>query len=159
RARRRASDCLPATLEAARQRPTSSTATKNLRICPSRPKISIRRSDDKHRGRDFRVKKFTNWATKTSEVLTVLQHPDERAGAQFVRRQAGQPNRLMLGDGPAVDCAQEIVEKSLPRRRVVEYVADECGPRGLLDEVTQALRGGAEAFEEEGVDGCVARGQ
>src|SRR2546421_2349728 len=66
-------------------------------------------------------------------------------------------NRLRLGDGPAVDCAQEVVEEALTRRRVVEHVADESGARGLLDEVAQSLRGGPEAFEEEGVDGCVAR--
>src|SRR5207302_7661493 len=39
RARCRASDCRPATLEAARQRPSSSAAAKNLRICPSHLKI------------------------------------------------------------------------------------------------------------------------
>src|SRR5204863_9136722 len=97
--------------------------------------------------------------TKASEALSVLENPDERAGAQLVRRQSRQANRLVLGDGPAVDCAQEVVEEALPRRRVVEHVADECGARSLLDEVAQALRRRPEAFEEEGVDGCVARGE
>src|SRR5436305_14453151 len=92
-------------------------------------------------------------------MLSVLQNPDERAGAKLVRRKTCQTNRLLLRDGPAVDRAQEVVEKPLPRRCVVEHVADEGGARRLLDEVAQALRRGAEALEEEGIDGCIPDGE
>src|SRR5205085_1537745 len=62
-----------------------------------------------------------------------------------------------FGDCAAVDGAQEIVQESLPGGGVIEHVADERGFGGLLDEVAEALRGGVEAFEEEGEDGGVAR--
>ena len=56
------------------------------------------------------------------------------------------------------DGAQEIVEQALTvrRRRIRRRRAVACG---LLDEVAEALARGVEAFEEEGIDGGVARGE
>src|SRR5215204_7763868 len=97
--------------------------------------------------------------SRFSDLPPVLQNLDEGAGAQFVGREPAQARGLRLGESAAVDRAQEVVEQTLTRRRVVEHVADERGARGLLDKVAQTLRGRPEAFEEEGVDGRVARRQ
>jgi len=72
-------------------------------------------------------------------TLSALQDFDERAGAEFGEREARQLLRLFLGDGPAVDGAQEVVEEALAGRGVVEHVADEGGLGRLLDEVAEAV--------------------
>src|SRR6185503_395155 len=83
----------------------------------------------------------------------------ERARAQLLEGEPAPRRRLLLADGAAVDRAQEEVEQALPRRRVVEDVADERRLRRLGDEVGEPLRRRVEAVEEERVDRRVTDGQ
>src|ERR671926_409816 len=91
-------------------------------------------------------------------MLSAFENSDERAGAEFFEREAGQPQSFLFGERTGVEGAQEVVKEALTRR-VVEDVANEGSLGGLLDEVAQALRGGVEPFEEEGIDGGVASGE
>lgn len=93
------------------------------------------------------------------QVLPVFENLDERAGAQFVGGEAGEAQGFGFGERAGVGGAEEVVEEALTRGGVVEHVADEGGLGGLLDEVAEALGGGVESFEEEGVDGGVAGGE
>src|SRR5262245_55413940 len=81
----------------------------------------------------------------------------ERPRSQLVGREPALLERLRLRDRAAPQRPQEDVEQALPRRRVVEDVADERRLAGLGEEVGQPLGGGLEALEEEGVEGGVAR--
>src|SRR6202011_2984175 len=67
-----------------------------------------------------------------------LQDLHERAAAQLLQREAGG-QRLLLGDGAAVERAEEVVEEALTGRGVIEDVADQRGLPRLFDEVAQAL--------------------
>ncbi len=60
---------------------------------------------------------------------------------------------------PRAQAAHEEVEQPLPRRRIVEHVADERRLGGLLDEVAQPGRGGRARGQKERVDRGVARRQ
>src|SRR5438477_60152 len=62
-----------------------------------------------------------------------------------------------LGDRAGVDAAQEEVEEALPRRGVVEDIADERRLRRFVDEVLQPCPGGVDALEEEAVQRPVTR--
>src|SRR5207244_3425987 len=77
----------------------------------------------------------------------------------FCEREAALFDRLVLRDGAAVHRTQEVIQQSLPRRGIVEYVADERGLRRLLNEIAKAFRCGVEPLEEERVDRGIARGE
>ncbi len=71
--------------------------------------------------------------------LPVVQDFRERPGAQFVQREACQLLRFLFGQSAAVNRAQKIVEQSLTCGRVVEDIADQCGLRRFLNEVSQTF--------------------
>src|SRR5690606_39847092 len=64
-------------------------------------------------------------------------------------------DRLVLGDGPAVDRPQEVVEEALAGGRVVEDLAHQSRLRRLVDEVRQTLSGLIESLQEEPEHGGV----
>src|SRR5437762_6881113 len=61
-----------------------------------------------------------------------LQDSDERSRPQLLERQAAHLNGFVLADRTAAERAQEVVQQSLARRRIVEHVADERRLRRLL---------------------------
>jgi len=82
----------------------------------------------------------------------------EAPPAQLVQGDSGR-ERLLLAQRPAGRPAQEEVEESLPRGRVVEGVARERRLAELADEVAQPLGRAGEPFEEERVQRTVAGGE
>src|SRR4051812_45681329 len=85
-----------------------------------------------------------------------LQNPHERPPPQLLQGQPRPLQRLLFRDRPAVDGAQEVVEEALAGGGVVEDLADQRGLGGLMNEIAQAVGGGVEALQEEGVEGGVA---
>src|SRR6202011_5516359 len=61
------------------------------------------------------------------------------AAPAVVHGQTAHLDRLLLGDRAAVHGAQEVVQEALPRRRIVEHLADKRCLRRLLDEVLQPI--------------------
>jgi hypothetical protein len=91
--------------------------------------------------------------------FSALDNLHKRPRSQLVQRQAGERADLVLTNGPAVERAQEEIQQSLSRGRVVEHRARERGLGGLPDQIEQSLRCSVQAFQEERIDGRVARDQ